>query len=129
MRRPFPTLASLTSRAPNTLQSETLQSFPVLSSGATVDDTGGVNISLVNVDLVNTRSIDITLNGSTPSYVVSNAQVITGAAKDTYNDFDQPEAVNAQPLSCCVWTRASVPGSAHDPRRSTGSKDRPRHLW
>jgi len=85
--------------APNTLESERFQTFPVLSSGATVDDTGGVNISLVNVDLVNTRSLDITLNSSTASYVVSSAQVITGAAKDSYNDFDQPEAVNAQPLA------------------------------
>jgi alpha-L-arabinofuranosidase len=59
----------------------------------------GVNIGLVNVDLVNTRSIDITLNSSTTSYLVSSAQVITGAAKDTYNDFGQPEAVTAQPLA------------------------------
>jgi alpha-N-arabinofuranosidase len=89
--------------APNTLASESIQgngqSFPVLSSGATVDETGAVNISLVNVDLVNRRTIDITLNGSTASYVVSSAQALTGAAKDTYNDFGQPETVSAQPLA------------------------------
>jgi alpha-N-arabinofuranosidase len=94
--------------APNTLSSENIQgnnqSFHVLSSGATVDDTGGVNISLVNVDLVNPRSIDITLNSATTSYVLSSAQVITGAAKDSYNDFGQPEAVSSQPLAALNYT-------------------------
>jgi alpha-L-arabinofuranosidase len=89
--------------ASNTLSSETIngngQNFPVLSSGATVDDTGAVNISLANVDLVNTRSIDITLDSSTTSYFLSSAQVITGAAKDSYNDFGQEERVNIQPLA------------------------------
>src|SRR6185295_16163620 len=64
--------------APNTLASENIsgnnQSFPVLSSGATVDADGGVNISLVNVDLANARDIDIKLNSSTGSYLVSSAQ-------------------------------------------------------
>ena len=36
---------------------------------------------------------------SATSYVVSSAQVITGAAKDSFNDFGQPEAVNSQPLA------------------------------
>jgi alpha-N-arabinofuranosidase len=89
--------------APNTLNSQNIQgnntSFPVLSSGATVDDTGGVNISLVNVDLVDSRSVDIKLNSDTTSYVVTGAQVITGDAKDAFNDFGEPERVNAQPLA------------------------------
>jgi alpha-N-arabinofuranosidase len=86
--------------APNTLTSQNIQgngaSFPVLSSGASVDDSGAVNISLVNVDLNNTRSVDVTLDSDTTQYVLSRAQVITGAAKDTYNDFAQPERVNVQ---------------------------------
>jgi alpha-N-arabinofuranosidase len=93
--------------APNTLASENIQgnnqSFPVLSSGATVDDAGGVNISLVNVDLANTRELDIKLNSSAASYLVSSAQIITGAAKDSYNDFGQPEAVSAQPLAAASY--------------------------
>jgi len=87
----------------HTLVSENIQgnntSFPALSSGATVDDAGGINLSLVNVDLANSRTIDITLNGGAASYAVSSAQVLTGAAKDTFNDFGQPEAVSAQPLA------------------------------
>jgi alpha-N-arabinofuranosidase len=89
--------------ASNTLNSETIngngQNFPVLSSGATVDETGAVNISLANLDLVNTRTIDITLNSSTTSYSLASAQIITGAAKDSFNDFGQEERVNIQPLA------------------------------
>jgi alpha-N-arabinofuranosidase len=89
--------------APNVLNSEMINgnntNFPVLSTGATVDDTGAVNISLVNVDLVNARSIDITLNSSTAAYYLTSAEIITGQAKDTYNDFGQQERVNIQTLA------------------------------
>jgi alpha-L-arabinofuranosidase len=68
-----------------------------------VDDQGHVNISLANVDLVNTRTIQVTINSSKTSYDVSTAQVITGPAKDSYNDYGQTEKVNIQtlPASSC----------------------------
>ena len=95
--------------APNTLVTENVTgnntSIPVISAGTTVDDQGRVNISLANVDLVNTRTVQITLTSSKASYSVASAQVITGAAKDTYNDFGQAERVNIQTLpaaSCGV---------------------------
>ena len=95
--------------APNTLTSENItgngQTFPVLSTGSSVDDQGRVNISLVNVDLVNTRSIRVTLTSAKAGYTVSAAQVITGPAKDSYNDYAQTEKVNIQPLagsSCSI---------------------------
>ena len=72
--------------------------FPVLSAGTSVDSQARVNISLVNVDLVNTRTIQISLSSSKSSYTVSSAQVVTGPAKDSYNDFGQPEKVNIQVL-------------------------------
>jgi alpha-N-arabinofuranosidase len=88
--------------APNTLTSEKISgnstTFPVLSAGTTVDSSGHVNLSLVNVDLTKTRSIQITLNSSRTGYAVSSAQVLTGAAKDTYNDFGKPEQISAQDL-------------------------------
>jgi alpha-N-arabinofuranosidase len=88
--------------APNTLASENItgngQTFPVLSAGSSVDDQGRVNISLANVDLVNTRTIKITINSSKTSYVVSTAQVVTGPAKDSTNDYAQTEKVNIQAL-------------------------------
>jgi alpha-L-arabinofuranosidase len=95
--------------APNTLASENItgnsQTFPVLSAGSSVDDQGRVNISLVNVDLVNTRTIKITVNSSKTGYAVSTAQVIAGPAKDSYNDYAQTEKVNIQALvasSCSI---------------------------
>jgi alpha-N-arabinofuranosidase len=95
--------------APSTLTSENItgngQTFPVLSAGSSVDDQGRVNISLANVDLVNTRTIKVTINSSKSGYTVSTAQVITGPAKDSYNDYAQTEKVNIQPLagsSCSI---------------------------
>jgi len=89
--------------APNTLKSETItgngQTFPVLSAGTSVDDQGRINISLANVDLVNTRTIQVTISGGKSAYDVSTAQVITGPAKDSYNDFGQTEKVNIQALA------------------------------
>lgn len=93
--------------APHALASESItgngQSFPVLSAGTTVDSAGGVNISLVNVDLNASRTVDVTLDSDWAAYGVSNAQVITGAQKDTYNDFGQPESVNSQPLEASAF--------------------------
>jgi alpha-L-arabinofuranosidase len=57
-----------------------------------------VNVSLANVDLASTHAVQVTLNSSKSSYTVASAQVITGPAKDSYNDFGQPETVNIQPL-------------------------------
>jgi alpha-N-arabinofuranosidase len=88
--------------APSTLKSENItgnnQTFPVLSAGTTVDDQGRINISLANVDLVNTRTIQVTVSGGKSAYTASLAQVITGPAKDSYNDYAQTEKVNIQPL-------------------------------
>jgi len=88
--------------APNTLSSEKITgnntTFPVLSAGTTVDSSGHVNISLTNVDLTKSRSIQITLNSSRAGYAIASAQFVTGAAKDTYNDFGKPEQVNIQDL-------------------------------
>jgi alpha-L-arabinofuranosidase len=94
--------------APSTLKSENItgnsKSFPVISSGTTVDDAGRINVSLVNVDLVNTRTVQVTISGGKAAYDVGLAQVITGAAKDTYNDFGK-ENVNIKTLdasSCSI---------------------------
>ena len=95
--------------APSTLKSENItgngKTFPVLSAGTSVDDQGRVNISLVNVDLVNTRTIQVTIDSSKTGYDVTTAQVIAGPAKDSYNDYAQTEKVNIQglsPTSCSI---------------------------
>jgi alpha-N-arabinofuranosidase len=100
--------------APHTLVSEDINgnntTFPVISAGSSVDGEGRVNISLANVDLTHARTIDIMLDSAKSSYVVSSAQVVTGPAKDAYNDFGQPEAVNIQDLdgSSCSASGKSI---------------------
>ncbi len=88
--------------APVTLTSEKItgngQTFNVVSSAATTNDAGQVNISFANVDLVNARDVTITLESATARYAMASAQVITGPAKDSFNDFGQPETVNIQTL-------------------------------
>ncbi len=94
--------------APNTLTGENITgngaTFPVLSAGATVDTLGRVNISLANVDLVNTHAVQINLTSAKAGYTVASAQVITGPAKDSFNDFNGTEAVNIQTLASSSCT-------------------------
>ena len=94
--------------APNTLASEKISgnntTFPVLSAGTTVDSSGHINISLANADLTKTRSIQITLNSSLAGYAVASAQYVTGAAKDTYNDFGKPEQISIQDLPAANYS-------------------------
>ena len=93
--------------APVTLSSEQINegghTFGVVSSAATVNDAGQVNISLANVDLTNTRDVTITLDSATADYAVASAEVVTGPAKDSYNDFGQAEVVNIQTLDASSY--------------------------
>jgi alpha-N-arabinofuranosidase len=88
--------------APATLQSQQItgnsRTFNVLSAAATTNDAGQVNISLANLDLVNTRDVTITLDSQTARYAMAGAEVVTGPEKDSFNDFGQAERVNIQPL-------------------------------
>ena len=89
--------------APMTLSSENVmgggRTLPAVSAGATVNDMGEVHVSLVNVDLTNTRSVTVTLDSTSEWYLVDSAEVITGSARDSYNAFGQAESVNIQPLA------------------------------
>jgi alpha-N-arabinofuranosidase len=89
--------------APITLDSEDItgngRSLPVISAGATVNDAGEVHLSLVNVDLTSMREVTVTIDSTQVGYAVQSAQVITGPAKDSYNDFGEAEAVSIQPLA------------------------------
>lgn len=57
-----------------------------------------MHVSLANVDLENARELTVTLDSSVAAYTVASAQVITGDAKDSYNDFGEAEEVNIEPL-------------------------------
>lgn len=71
---------------------------------ATVDDSNTVNISFTNVDMSATRSVNVTLTSSKPSYSVKSAEVITGPAINTGNDFGAAEQVNIKTLDASKYT-------------------------
>jgi alpha-N-arabinofuranosidase len=93
--------------APTMLTSQRIsgngQMFNAVSAMATKNDAGQVNISLVNLDLTATRDVTITIDGPATRYALAAAQVITGPAKDTFNDFGQPERVNMQTLAATSY--------------------------
>jgi alpha-N-arabinofuranosidase len=73
--------------------------MPVLTAGSTVNELNEVNLSFSNIDLTKSRSITVTLQkNNIQSYVISSANIVTGAAKNSYNDFGKAEDVNIQPL-------------------------------
>jgi alpha-N-arabinofuranosidase len=100
--------------APNTLTTENVRgnntNIPVISAGSTVDDQGRVNISLANVDLTMMRTVQVNLTSAKAGYTVASAQIVTGSAKDTYNDFGMAERVNIQtlPASSCTISGKSL---------------------
>ena len=75
---------------PLTLKTDTLKPSgsirsPALSAFASIDSFNNLNISLTNIDLVNSRNLQITLS-TTASFSISQAQIVTGAAKNSYNN-------------------------------------------
>ncbi|MBN1306689.1 MAG: T9SS type A sorting domain-containing protein [Chitinispirillaceae bacterium] len=71
-------------------------SIAAINAAASVDDSGYVNVSLVNVDLSATRQVAVTLTSSKASYTVKSAEVVTGPAMNSCNDFGKAEQVNIQ---------------------------------
>jgi alpha-L-arabinofuranosidase len=92
---------------PTTLSSDNITKYGKtmnpLSAAASVDSLGHLNISVCNVDLTNSNSLAITINSDT-TYTIDTAQIITGSAKNTYNDFAKTENVNIQPFASSNYT-------------------------
>jgi alpha-N-arabinofuranosidase len=66
---------------------------------ASVEKSGIVNISFSNVDKSATQAITVTLTSGVESYTVKSAEVITGDAINSFNDFGKSEVVNIKPLA------------------------------
>lgn len=73
--------------------------IPVMNAAASVDASGIVNISFTNTDLSNTRKVTVTLTSSKRSYSVKSAEVVTGTAHTSTNNFGAAEQVNIKTLS------------------------------
>ena len=71
---------------------------PSGNAAATVDDNGIVNISITNVDLASTHDVTVTLTSDAEKYTVKSAEVVTGPALNSGNDFGKDEVVNIKTL-------------------------------
>jgi alpha-N-arabinofuranosidase len=70
---------------------------PAVSSAASVDDSGIVNVSFTNCDISATRKVTVTLT-TNKEYGIKSGEVITGPAINTTNPFGGAEQVNIQTL-------------------------------
>ena len=73
-------------------------SLPAVNAAASVDAGGFVNISFVNVDLTTVRKVTATLTSGKASYSVKSADVVTGTAYTSFNDFGAAEQVNIRTI-------------------------------
>ncbi|MCX7725216.1 MAG: hypothetical protein N2053_00055 [Chitinispirillaceae bacterium] len=80
-------------------------SIPVLTATASVDTTGMINISLTNIDISSSRTVVISLiNSKVSSYSVASAEIITGDAINSCNDFGKEEQVNIKTLDSKLYS-------------------------
>ena len=76
----------------------------MLSAGATVDSAGHVNISLANVDLVNTHAIQINLTSAKAGYTVQQRAGHHRPGQGFVQRLQQAETVNIQTLAASSCT-------------------------
>jgi alpha-N-arabinofuranosidase len=83
---------------------EKTNNIPAVNVAATVDASGIVNISFVNIDLSATRKVAITLTGGKAPYTIKSAEVITGSEYNSTNPFGGAEQVNIKPLDASSYS-------------------------
>ena len=95
--------------APNTLTSENIsgngQTSRCCRPGPRSTTRGASTSAWPTSTWSNTRTIKVTVNSAKSAYAVTTAQVLTGPAKDSYNDYAVTEKVNIQALggsSCSI---------------------------
>jgi alpha-N-arabinofuranosidase len=71
---------------------------------ASVDKDGIVSISFTNCDMSAAQAVTVTLTSSIASYTVKSAEVITGDAINTYNEYGKEETVNIKPLATSAYS-------------------------
>jgi alpha-N-arabinofuranosidase len=100
-----PITASSIQTTTQTTRSSGSRTMPVLTTVASVDNHDTVNISFTNADLTATRSVTVTVtsSGTIGTYVVRSAQVVTGSALNSCNNFGAAESVNIQTLNATTY--------------------------
>lgn len=73
------------------------QKIPAVNASASVDSTGTIHISLVNLDAAHTIPVTTTISGS--NWHTVEGQVLTAAKFTDINTFDQPGNIRPVPFS------------------------------
>jgi alpha-N-arabinofuranosidase len=96
--------------APTTLTSEaaTGQTCNAVSAAATVDTLRNLNLSLTNIDLTATRTVNITLTNTTGDPPITSGQIVTGSAKNSYNNYGATETVNMQTFAASNYSKTGT---------------------
>ncbi len=76
-----------------TYEGETL---PAISASASVDSTGVVHISVVNIDASHTHDVEITMAGSPKTKV--DGRILQSSRLQDHNTFEEPEKVVPRPF-------------------------------
>ncbi|NLG18135.1 MAG: T9SS type A sorting domain-containing protein, partial [Fibrobacter sp.] len=91
--------------APFTLTSERVNNMPAVSAAASVNKSGIVNVSLTNIDLTQSRTVNITLANADGNFECTSAKVVTGPAKNSWNNYNQQETVNMKDLASSNYSK------------------------
>ncbi|HEX2956420.1 MAG TPA: alpha-L-arabinofuranosidase C-terminal domain-containing protein, partial [Chitinispirillaceae bacterium] len=75
-----------------------------VTSFASVDKDGIVSISFTNADISATQAVTVNLTSKIESYSVKSAEVITGPAINSYNEYGKDETVYIKPLSSSSYS-------------------------
>ncbi len=70
---------------------------PMVSASASRDSEGRIHISLANIDLDQSQTVQISLEGLNPKQV--KGEMLTASDIQAYNSFEQPDAVKPQPFN------------------------------
>lgn len=92
--------------------------MPVLTACATVDKNQIVNLSFSNIDMSASRQVTATLTSSKSSYSVMSAEVITGTAINSFNDYGAAEQVNIKALEASNYSISGKTLTATLPSKS-----------
>jgi alpha-L-arabinofuranosidase len=94
--------------APTQLTSEKVNNINAVSAAATVNSLGQIHVSLTNIDLTAERKVTITLTGTTDDPSINWGQIVTGPAKNSYNDYGKTETVNLQSFPASNYSKTGT---------------------
>jgi alpha-N-arabinofuranosidase len=97
-------------KLPVYIESETIQSLPVVSASASQDSDNRIHVSLTNIDAAKAQVVKVELRGVTVSPAVKlTGKIVTAENMTVHNTFDEPDVITVKDFS-----GAAVSGAALD---------------